>query len=742
MAADALYPPAPANVPPEITRLDSAYRLRVVAMIGGLFAFLFLYLLFIAAAGLLAYWLVVLPLPNLRGRGILLFLVLKFGGAFAAILLGLFLFKGLFKGRRVERSTYTPLHENDHPTLFAFIRQVYQDTGSPRPRRVYVSPDVNAALVYDTSLLNLFVPPRKDLLIGLGLVNAVTLSEFKAVLAHEFGHFAQRSVGLGSYLYVANRVLWDVIYSRDALDRFVDGWSRQDLRFSFPAWGLKGVLWVVRQILAGTYRGLNLLHLSLGRQLEYNADNVAVRVTGSDALIHGLARLAFANECLADAALALDAAADHGLFTDDLFYHQTQAAGRLRRLRKEERAGLPPDLPADPTQKVQVFQPHDDDGIPEQYRTHPTDYLREQNAKRIYIRSPQDDRSPWLLFGNLAGLKAEVTGQFYRHGLGRREDYAPRPAAEVQEFIDAEHAESTYDPRYLGLFDNRFINPGDLQDLPDQPWPREELAAWFSAWPPADLGQQVQAHQERRTEYSLLRGLQTGEWTLKGKTFPFRARQYSLKDVDRLLALLDHELDADQQAFHRLDRQIFLAHWSLARHLDGSDRRGNGREADLLGRYRFHLALQGLLQGMLGEQARLQAVLGVLSKNPQLSAEDFTHFRNALGEIHQTLTGNLEDAKSFATPSLTNVPAGSSLYSLIVDRGDAALPRLSGDTITGEWLGKLMARLDGVLRRLKRVHFKSLGSLLACQEKLAEEGKPTPVDQRGQPPPAVAPTDG
>jgi Zn-dependent protease with chaperone function len=35
---------------------------------------------------------------------------------------------------------------------------------------------------------------RKNLQIGIGLVNSVTVSEFKAVLAHEFGHFSQRSM--------------------------------------------------------------------------------------------------------------------------------------------------------------------------------------------------------------------------------------------------------------------------------------------------------------------------------------------------------------------------------------------------------------------------------------------------------------------------------------------------------------------------------------------------------------------
>jgi Zn-dependent protease with chaperone function len=236
MPRDTLYPPTPDNVPEEITALDNSYRLRVVGMIGGLFLFLLLYLFIILLAGLFVLGLLILPLPNVSGRGAFMVLVLKFGGAFAAILLWLFLIKGLFKRHRTERSSHVRVREKDHPKLFAFIQRVYEDTGAPAPRRVYVSPEVNAALIYDTSLISLIIPPRKDLLIGLGLVNVLTLSEFKAVLAHEFGHFSQRSVGLGSYLYVANRVMSDVIYSRDALDRFVESWSQLDLRLSFPAW--------------------------------------------------------------------------------------------------------------------------------------------------------------------------------------------------------------------------------------------------------------------------------------------------------------------------------------------------------------------------------------------------------------------------------------------------------------------------------------------------------------------------
>ena len=713
MTDTTLYPPRPADVPPDLTRPDAAYRGRVAAMTGGLFVFLVLYLVIIALAGLVAYGLLLIPMPTTGGRGVFFFLILKFGGAVAAGLLCLFLVKGLFKGRRVERSSHLPLREAEHPELFAFIRRVYQDTGSRPARRVYVSPEVNAALIYDTSLLNLVVPPRKDLLIGLGLVNVVNLVEFKAVLAHEFGHFAQKSVGFGSYLYVANRVMQDVIYSRDALDRLVDQWAAIDLRISFPAWGLKGVLWAVRGILSGMYRSLNLLHLSLSRQMEFNADNVAVSVTGSDALIHGLARLGFANEALADAAQSLNAAADHGVFSDDLFYHQSKSAERLRRLRKNDRLGLPPEVPDDAAEPVRVFEPTDD-GIPEKYRSHPTDHAREQNAKRVYVRSPRDDRLPWLLFGALPELKRDVTEVFYRHHLNRKERYDPRPAEEVQAFIDAEHAETTYDPQYHGWYDDRFLNPGDLDLLPPL-WPADEVAGWLANWPPADLEARTKAYRQHQGEEQALRGLKSGELSLKGKTFTFREKECTIRDVPRLLSTVEEELKAAVESFHERDRQVLAAHRSAAHLLDG--RTGQpGREAELLDRYRFHMAVQGLLRGMLGEQSRLHGVLNFLQNNQQMNEADINQVRDMLQEIKHTISENLKDARKVRTPALTNVSAGTPLDELIADRSDTRLGGLEGNTISGEWLGKLMNRLNGMVDRLKRLHFKSLGSLLAFQE--------------------------
>ncbi len=696
---DPLYPPASADAPPEVTRVTLAYRVRVVAMVAGLFGFLLVYLLLIAAAGLFGYWLLTLPTEVE---------LLKIGGVLATGLLFLFLVKGLFKWRRVERQAHIELREVAHPQLFAFIRRVHAEAGAPPPRRVVVSPDINAALIHDVSMINLVVPPRRDLLIGLGLLNTLNLSEFKAVLAHEFGHFSQRSVGLSRYLHVANQVICDLIHRRDSLDRLVDGWARVDLRISFPAWALKGAFWAIRQLLAGIYRGMNLLHLSLARQMEFNADNVAVSLSGSDAIVRGLYRLEFANECFADAAQALDAAADHGLFTDDLFFHLSRSADHLRVVRRNERLGIPPD-------EGTVFAPTDD-GIPDRYRSHPTHEMRERNAKRFQIPGTNDERSPWLLIGAAAELKRATTASFYQFTLGRREEYEPQPAKIVQAFIDAEHAETTFDPKYHGWYDDRYLGPIDV-DAAFEPWSNERAADWVKQWPPADLGDRHRAFRERQGEFNKLHLLKNGQQPVKSRTFSFRGAERDFRELKGLMATVELELKSNQEEFDALDRDVFLAHRSLARCLDAD---GGQREAELIERYRFHSIEQGLLKGMIDEQNRLRSILDYLAEHRQMRAHQFYAVKAALEEIQTSLTINLDDAKRFQTPALTNLPAGSNLYDFIVDRTAIRLDNWYGDTISGESIGKLLTRLHGVVNRIRRLDRKSLGALLAFQERLVK----------------------
>ena len=115
-----------------------------------------------------------------------------------------FLVKNLFKFERARKEFLIEIFEDEHPRLFDFIHQVCDETGAAYPKHVYLDYAVNAAAIADTtSFFHLFLPTGKSLLIGLGLVNSCNLTEFKAMLAHEFGHLlAKRDEDRQLYLHL------------------------------------------------------------------------------------------------------------------------------------------------------------------------------------------------------------------------------------------------------------------------------------------------------------------------------------------------------------------------------------------------------------------------------------------------------------------------------------------------------------------------------------------------------------
>src|SRR5262249_32875296 len=153
-----------------------------------------------------------------------------------------------------------------------------------------VSPGVNAAVFYDFSLVNLIIPSRKNLQIGMGLVNVLTLGELKAVLAHEFGHFAQNTMAIGRWIYMAQQIAGHVVVKRDALDNLLQSLSQSDPRIAWTGWLLRLVVWSIRSLVDTVFGWVVIAQRALSREMELQADLVAVSLTGSDALVHALHR--------------------------------------------------------------------------------------------------------------------------------------------------------------------------------------------------------------------------------------------------------------------------------------------------------------------------------------------------------------------------------------------------------------------------------------------------------------------
>src|SRR5688572_20570295 len=151
------------------------------------------------------------------------------------VLILIFLIKFIFKRHVIDRSHLVEITKTEEPALFAFISDIVKQVGTRFPKRIYISSEVNASVFYNSSFWSMFLPIRKNLQIGLGLVNSVNLSEFKAILAHEFGHFSQRSMKLGSYVYNVNQIIYNMLYDNDSYARTLESWANISGYFAFFA---------------------------------------------------------------------------------------------------------------------------------------------------------------------------------------------------------------------------------------------------------------------------------------------------------------------------------------------------------------------------------------------------------------------------------------------------------------------------------------------------------------------------
>ena len=713
---DDLYPPSPTTISRDVTRPPPAYRLQVVVVLLSLFLFLVIYVVLTALAAYGVYWsFQQLANPTIIGGGRVgrgrsdpsLYFI---GLGIACAVLFLFLFKSFFQSSQKNAALDVEVVETGQPKLFEFIRRLYAETGAPLPHRVYVNHEVNACVFFHQSFWSLFYPTKKNLLIGLGLVNRLNLSEFKAVLAHEFGHFSQNSMRLGGYVYTANMTIGKLVYGRDWLDDLIDGATRTDVRIALFAWTIKAVLWVLRKSLELLFKVINFAHSSMQRKMEFNADLMAYTMTGSDAIVHALAKLDFAGEALLVAGNDLFHAGAHGLFTRDLFYHQTKSVDFLRKRYKDPQKGEPPPLPEDPNAPGQVFQPGDL-GIPLMWATHPSNFDREKNVKEHYVRSTIDDRPSWLVFENAEELRAAVTQRYYEI-VQQNPEPKMVDAAKVQAFIDTEHHETTFDEKYHGMYDAGVISPGDLATLrttvESEFASADHLATAHASLFHDDTRACYQEFVERQKDFNVLFGVANG--FTKTATFKFRNEEHPAKKAKPLMEQVSKELEADQKWLEGHDARVFKTHYAMAQQVGGE------LLAEFQARYEFHLAIQNLVVTLQNTHNQIQQTLNSIAGQRTLEQADFQSVVTFLAESRQFLRDQLENADTWTIPPLKNMDDVTRLGRFLCAK---PLPRELSTTeqsLDGQWIQNLLAAMIEVLDKGRRIQSKSMGGILILQD--------------------------
>ncbi|HVH98997.1 MAG TPA: hypothetical protein VM869_09815, partial [Enhygromyxa sp.] len=340
--------------------------------------------------------------------------------------------------------------------------------------------------------------------------------------------------------------------------------------------------------------------------------------------------------------------------------------------------------------------------------SHPTYAEREANAKRSYIAGPRgvrsmpwgkgspsesdggtDGASPagrengptershgsaWALVDDPSALRRRATVVAYEK-LGYAsalEREALRSAAEVEQRIAEELAERTQGQQYFGFYDNRILELGDIDRRIAEATDADEpsLAAAAEPWRGASLEQFMQ------------------RWTAT-----------DAKLERQPTSALEQERERQRSEAREGDRALFRWLWRQA----DPDAR-----AELERRARFLVFVQ---QHIVTLNRHRNTVAPMFA-----AATDPDELHEPLAALHRDLARMLVEAERVSLPDLQNLAAGGSTRTYLLS--DPLVDMHDGEQPLREWLGAFMPQVGGVHERLRTLHYKNLGRLLALREQI------------------------
>lgn len=174
-----------------------------------------LYKVRVAALAALGYGYILLVLSLSLGallllvsKGYINFLTIKIG--WILVLLVAAIIRAMWV--RLPPPEGVELSREEFPPVFEMVDELTRALDSPRFHKILLTNDFNAAVV-QIPRLGLLGWQQNYLLLGLPLMQALTVSQFRAVVAHELGHLSGNHGRFGSWIYRV-RMTWGQLSAR------------------------------------------------------------------------------------------------------------------------------------------------------------------------------------------------------------------------------------------------------------------------------------------------------------------------------------------------------------------------------------------------------------------------------------------------------------------------------------------------------------------------------------------------
>jgi heat shock protein HtpX len=173
------------------------------------------------------------------------------------------------------------LQLQEQPRLAALIEETARALGEGMPDQMYLTPDVNAFVTERGGLFGF--RSQRIMGVGLPLLAALSVSELRGILAHEFAHFYAGDARLGPRMYRTRLAMARVVRNLTGDNRASDFVRR---------FGYAGFLhYLVGHILTAYWKVFLRVTQWVARQQEHRSDELACYLAGKSAFVGGLGKL-------------------------------------------------------------------------------------------------------------------------------------------------------------------------------------------------------------------------------------------------------------------------------------------------------------------------------------------------------------------------------------------------------------------------------------------------------------------
>ena len=204
-----------------------------------------------------------------------------------------YLIKPLFVIHKPSHDNYKEIQTADCPELFAVIRELAKSTGNAMPKHVYLSAELNACVFYNSvSLWSILFPTPKNLMIGTGLLHGFSQDELKAILAHEFGHFSQKTMKIGVITSRLMSIIETMVeYAGQEIEKAERSKIEKQVWWQRLFYAASGIMSKLNKLTIKFYNSIGNKYYSLSRYMEFEADSIACRTAGTDVFYSSLCKL-------------------------------------------------------------------------------------------------------------------------------------------------------------------------------------------------------------------------------------------------------------------------------------------------------------------------------------------------------------------------------------------------------------------------------------------------------------------